>query len=143
VLLTAATVAAVAYCSFQWTVQLVIYRMFGHVPATAFPAYEAAHQRCVSLMVGPLFAALVLSTGALAVRPGAVDTAVTAGAAGGTVVLLGLIAFGAVPLHQRLARRYDAMDVRRLLRIDLARALVASAQSGLLVAALLRAAPLE
>ena len=142
VLLTAATLAAVAYCAFQWTVQLVVYRMFAHVPAAAFPAYEAAHQRRVSLVVGPLFAALVLSTGALAVRPGAVPAAVTAAAAGATVIVLALTAFGAVPLHRRLARRYDATDVRRLLRIDIARALVASAQSGLLVTALLRAGPL-
>ena len=137
-LLTAATLAAVAYCSFQWTVQLVVYRMFAHVPAAAFPAYEAAHQRRVSLVVGPLFAGLVLSTGTLAVRPGAVDVAVGAGAAAATVTLLALTAFGAVPLHRRLARGYDATDLRRLLRIDLARALVASAQSALLVAALLR-----
>ena len=83
----------------------------------------------------------MLSTGALAVRPGAVNVAVTAGAAAATVLLLALTAFGAVPLHRRLARGYDATDVRRLLRIDLARALVASAQSALLVAALLRATP--
>ena len=58
-LLTAATLAAVAYCSFQWTVQLVVYCMFARVPAAAFPAYEAAHQRRVSFMVGPLFAGLI------------------------------------------------------------------------------------
>ena len=140
-LLTAATVASVAYCSFQWTVHLVVYRMFAHVPAPAFPAYELAHQRRVSLVVGPLFAGLVLSTGALAVRPGAVDVGVSAGAAGATVMLLALTAFGAVPLHRRLTRGYDATVVCRLLRIDLARALVASAQCALLVTALLRAAP--
>ena len=137
-LLTAATLAAVAYCSFQWTVQLVVYRMFAHVPAASFSAYEAAHQRRVSLVVGPLFAGLVLSTGALAVRPGAVDVAVTAGAAAATVILLALTAFGAVPMHRRLTRGYDTTDVRRLLQIDLTRALVASTQSALLVAALLR-----
>jgi len=67
-----------------------------------------------------------------------VPAPVAAGAATATVGLLGLTAFGAVPLHRRLARRYDATDVRHLLRVDLARALIASVQSVLLVTALLR-----
>ncbi len=140
-LLTAAALAAVAYAAFQWTVQLVVYRMFTDVPPAAFPAYEAAHQRRITRLVGPLFAALGVSTGALLVRPGAVPVPVAAAAAGATVVLLGLTAVGAVPLHGRLARRFDAGDLRRLLRVDLARALVATGQCVVLVGALLRSTP--
>ena len=63
-------IAAALYAGFQITIRLLVYPQLARVPAAAFVAYEAAHQRLVSRVVGPLFAALVLTVAALVIdRP--------------------------------------------------------------------------
>lgn len=130
--------AACAYAGFQWTVRVVVYPQLatvGHADPWGFPAYAAAHQRRVTWLVGPLFAALVVTSGVLAAsRP----TAVLAWAcAAATLVVLAATALGAVPQHRVLAERWDGPAHRRLLRADGVRVAASSAQ---VVCALLLAA---
>ena len=141
----AALVAAVAhvvstsaYAGFQATVRLLVYPQMTGVPAPAFAAYEAAHTRRVSLVVGPLFAALAVTTAGLLAVPGL--RAAGAVAAVLLAVLLGVTAFGAVPQHQRLGEGFDAAAHARLMRWDAVRLAVAVAALGPAVAAVATAA---
>lgn len=125
VLPLAYTAAAAAYAGFQLTIRAVVYPQFARVPPPAFPAYEQAHQRLVTPLVGLLFSALALTTLALLVagpRAPGVAAAVLLAA------LLATTAFGAVPQHGRLAHRFDGAAHAALLRWDSARVLVALAQ---------------
>ncbi|MET3804447.1 hypothetical protein ABIB25_001442 [Nakamurella sp. UYEF19] len=127
VVLIAYLLFAAGYAGFQWTVQVLVYRQFALVPPDAFPAYERAHQRRVSLVVGPLFAGLVLSTGGLLLfKPTGIPW--WEPIAGGVLVALILVvtALLAVPLHGRLSAGFDEAAFRSLLRVDLVRAVAAS-----------------
>lgn len=127
-MLIAFLTAGAAYAGFQWTVHLVVYRQFAAVPAAAFADFERAHQRRISVLVGPLFAALALSTGWLLIdRPVAVPLWAAVAAAALVAVIIGVTAFGAVPLHRRLSAGWDAGAYRSLLRVDLVRILAATA----------------
>ncbi|RBY86756.1 DUF1772 domain-containing protein [Blastococcus sp. TBT05-19] len=119
-----------AYAGFQWTVRGVVYPQFDQVPAGAFGAYERRHQQRISRVVGPLFAGQLGTTGWLLVArpPGVPSSAVLAGAACLGAVLL-LTAAGAVPQHRRLSAGWDGEAFRRLLRVDTARAVAATAGS--------------
>lgn len=120
--------AAAAYAGFQWTVQVVVYRQFSAVPPDAFADYELSHQRRISYLVGPLFAALVGTVGWLIVDPPpsiAWWATLLAGAA--VALILGVTAFGAVPRHRRLSVGWDAAAYHGLLRADLVRTLAATA----------------
>ena len=126
--------AAAGYAGFQLTVRTVVYPQFARVPAQAFPAYERAHQRLVTPLVGVLFGALAVTTAGLLVvgpRPAGLAAAALLGA------LLGVTALGAVPLHGRLSRMFDPAAHRRLLRWDSLRVVIALAQVTLGVTALL------
>lgn len=124
--------AAAAYAGFQWTVAAVVYpqlRDAGRSSPATFPAVEAGHQRRVSRVVGPLFAALTASTTALVVtRPA--DAAVSACAAC-TAVVLAVTALGAVPAHRVLAAGHDERAAAALLRWDGVRTAAATAQLAL------------
>ncbi len=125
-LILAHLVLTSAYAGFQGTVRAVVYPQFAAVPAEAFPAYERSHQRRVSVVVGPLFGALVLTTGALLLRrPAGAPWPEVGAAAALLVVILGLTAFAAVPLHRRLSAGWDAAAFHRLLGVDLVRLLAA------------------
>ena len=117
-----------AYAGFQWTVRGVVYPQFDSVPAGSFRAYERRHQQRISRVVGPLFAGqLVTTVWLLLVRPPGVPLpAVLLGAACLAAVLL-LTAAGAVPQHRRLSAGWDDEAFRRLLRVDTARAVAATA----------------
>ncbi len=107
--------SAALYGGFQWTIRLVVYPQLARVGDRDFPAYEAAHQRAVSLAVGPLlFAFGVSSMAAMVTHPGRL-TLLAAGAFAG---ILALTAFGAVPEHRRLSSGFDRAAHRRLLGID-------------------------
>ncbi len=108
-LLVVHLVLTAAYAGFQWTVRGLVYPQFAQVPPEAFPAYERAHQRRVSRVVGPLFLGQGVTTlWLLSARPdGAALPPLFAGAACLTVVL-GVTALFAVPLHRRLGGGWDA-----------------------------------
>lgn len=131
-------VAASLYTGFQWTIRVVVYPQFAQAAAAgdrAWVDYEAAHQRLVSVAVGPLFAALGLAALAVLARPPA---GVGRTLPGLGVVLVGavlaLTGLAAVPLHGRLSRRWDAGDHRRLLAVDSARLVAAAGATAVAVA---------
>ena len=126
-------VLVAAYAGFQWTVRVLVYPQFAGVGA-AFAAYERAHQRRVTRVVGPLFAGQAVTTSwllVLAVGGSAPEGPVLTGAAC-LAAVLGLTWFGAVPQHRVLDEGWDAAAHRRLLRVDSAR--VAAASAGLVAA---------
>ena len=122
------TIAAAAYAGFQLTIRVVVYPQLARVPATASAAFERAHQRLVTPLVGVLFGALATTVvwcligGAPLV--GGIGAALFA-------LLLAATAFGAVPAHRVLDRGFDAGAHRRLLRWDTLRVTVALAQLAL------------
>jgi len=122
--------AAAAYAGFQLTVRLVVYPQLAQVPASAAAAFERAHQRLITPLVGLLFGALALATAGLLVAgprgPGLAAAALFGG-------LLAVTAFGAVPQHATLSGGFDEAAHRRLLRWDTARVALALAQLALAV----------
>lgn len=123
-------VAGCLYAGFQLTVRVLVYPQMALVPATAWARYELAHQRRVSLVVGPLFALQLITTGVLVT---AGDTAPVGRLA--AVVLLGLLlaltAFGAAPAHGRLSQTFSESAYLALLRWDTCRVVLAVAQVAL------------
>ena len=119
-----------AYAGFQWTIRVVAYPQLAEVPGPAFTTYLAAYQRRVTYLVGPLFAALLLTTALVAV-----DAAVGAGGKALAVLLLGVVlgatAFAAVPQHSRLSAGWDAAAHRRLLTADTVRVVAATLDAAL------------
>ncbi len=116
-----------AYAGFQWTVHVVVYRQFSAVPAEVFPAYERLHQQRITRVVGPLFAALVVTTGWLTIdRPEAVPLGAAVSAVGLVALILVVTGGWAVPLHRRLSDSWDSGTYRSLLKIDLVRTLLAT-----------------
>ena len=107
------------YLGFQAVIRVVVYPQFALVPSEGFPRYEAAHQRRVTALVLPLFAGLLLVSGAVLWRPPEGADALLVGAAALPLpVVLGATFFGAVPQHRRLAHGFDPLAHRRLLRAD-------------------------
>ena len=125
---TAFVVCAAAYAGVQWTVHVVVYPQFAAVPPASFAAYERAHQRRISVIVGPLFAAMVLSTGWLVLdHPAGIGVWPMVLTVGLIAAILGVTAFVAVPLHRTLAGGWDPGVDRALRRADLVRTVAATA----------------
>lgn len=133
-------VATAVYAGFQWCVQVVVYPQFAVVPAESFATYEAAHQRRVTPLVGVLFGLLGVTTGWLVLGHDG-RTSVLLVVVGAVLVagILGLTAFAAVPQHRVLSAGWDATAARRLRRVDLLRALVATAAVGVALVLVLSA----
>jgi hypothetical protein len=131
--------SSAAYAGFQWTVRVVVYPQFSAVLASDFADYERLHQRRITFVVGPLFAALVLASAWLIFdRPQQVPWWAALAAAGLVAAILGITAFAAVPLHRRLSVGWDQATYARLLAVDLLRALLATVNlAGALVIAAL------
>ena len=124
-----------AYAGFQWTVRVLVYPQFAAVPPARFAAYERAHQRRVSRVVGPLFAAQAVTTGwLLADRPAGTPLALVLLAAALYGAVLLVTAAVAVPLHRRLDGGWDPAAHRRLLRVDALRVALATAAAGVALA---------
>lgn len=128
--LIAQLAATSAYAGFQWTVRAVVYPQLANVPGPAFVAYLAAYQRRVTHLVIPLFAALLVTTALVAVRP---DINAGARVLGVTLlaVVLGTTALSAVPAHRRLSEGWDVGAHQRLLRADTVRVVAATMQAAL------------
>ena len=128
-------VSAAAYAGFQWTVNVVVYPQFSSVPSQAFVEYERLHRRRITIVVGPLFATLILSAGWLIVDvPEGVPVWLALSAPVLVAALLALTAVAAVPQHRKLSEGWSAAAHRALLRVDLARTLVATAVLGTAIA---------
>ena len=102
-----------------WFVQVVHYPLFDSVGTERFVAYEAAHTRTTSWVVGPLMA--VEGVSALAVA-GLVRDEVGLLLPLSGLVLLAVIdastVFLQVPAHRRLADGHDAAVTRRLVHTN-------------------------
>ncbi len=100
-----------------WFVQLVQYPLFALVDTAGFTAFEAAHQRRTSMVVGPLMG--VEGVAALAIIIWLRDTVGLALPLTGLALLAVIHAsttFVQVPAHMRLADGFDAATHRRLVR---------------------------
>jgi hypothetical protein len=137
VLLVSNLLLTAAYAGFQWTVQVLVYRQFVLVPPDAFAAHEAAHQRRISYLVGPLYGGQLLCTAAL-VTTGAGGDVLRWGAAGLLLAILAITGLLAVPLHRRLSAGFDVAAYRRLLRVDVARTVLATLNAGVSAGLVLR-----
>lgn len=127
--------ATCAYAGFQWTIRVVAYPQLAEVPGPAFTTYLAAYQRRVTYLVGPLFAALVVTTALVALDGDVGDVGRVL-----PVLLLGVVlgatAFAAVPQHSRLSAGWDAAAHRRLLTADTVRVVAATLDAALALALL-------
>jgi hypothetical protein len=117
-----------------WTVQVVHYPLFAGVGADGWAAYEAAHQSRITLVVGPLMVAeLVTAVWLVLDRPEALPAwAVVLGAA-----LVGVIwvstAFVQVPLHAALGGAFDADAHGRLVGTNWIRTVAWTVRGGLVL----------
>ena len=117
-----------------WIVQVVHYPLFAGVGADGWAAYEAAHQSRITLVVGPLMVAeLVTAVWLVLDRPAALPAwAVVLGA-----VLVGVLwastAFLQVPLHNALGGAFDADAHGRLVATNWLRTLAWTARGGLVL----------
>ena len=98
-----------------WTIQVVHYPLFAAVGRDGFVAYEAAHARLITLVVGPaMLAELAATAGLLLLRPASVP-AWAAWTAAGLLAAIWLSTFLVqVPLHATLAQGFDADAHARL-----------------------------
>lgn len=97
------------------TIQLVHYPLFAKVGDSGWPAYEREHQNRITVLVGPLMLAELLSAGWLVLRP-PVGLPLWSLWLGLALVLTIWVSTALVqsPLHGRLSPRFDAGLHRRL-----------------------------
>ncbi len=119
VLLTIHLFATAAMVGLIWFVQVVHYPLFTAVGVDEFTAYERAHTKLTSFVVGPL---MMLEGGSalwIAIAP--------PDGVNRVVALLGLVVLGVihastvflqVPQHTALSDGYDPVRVRRLVRTN-------------------------
>jgi len=113
-----------------WVMQVVHYPLFALVGRAEFRAYEDAHTRRITWLVGPGMLLGLLSAGALVfVRPAAIPLA--APLAGLALLLVSLVSTALVqgPAHGRLGAGFDAAVHRRLVRSNWVRTAAWSAQA--------------
>lgn len=140
-LLSVHLLATAAMVGLIWFVQVVHYPLFAAVGADRFVAYEVAHQRLTSYVVGPPMAVEGLT--ALALLVAAPDGVGRAWPLLG-LALLAVIHAGTVllqvPAHGRLAQDGDPAVMRRLVSTNWIRTIGWSARGALAVAMLVGAA---
>jgi len=104
-----------------WVVQAVVYPAFALVPAAAWERYQSAHNRRITLVVGPPWLVQGATTVVLLVDDPFRPLVLVCAAAALAGVLL---TAGAVREHGRLESGVDPAALHRLLRWNLARTLV-------------------
>jgi hypothetical protein len=116
-----------------WFVHVVHYPMFARVAEAgpdAWARYEREHLRRTGLVIPPLMLPELITAAVLPfiIAPG--DDRVLAWVGFGLAVLVWLSTFaGAVPMHTRLERGFDAGVLRRLLAFNLVRTVAWSGRS--------------
>lgn len=110
-------VSTLALVGLIWFVQVVHYPLFGKVGVAGFHDYEQSHQQRTTLVVAPLMLTeAITSLVLLWIRPATISTALVVGGA----LLVGLIwastFFWQVPVHERLAKSFDAATHRQLVQ---------------------------
>lgn len=125
-------VATVFMTGLIWFVQVVHYPLFGRVGREGFRAYEAAHTRRTTLVVGPAMlveAALATLILIHALNHAELDVFLPGLGAGLLAVIWFSTAFVQVPCHRRLERGFEAEAARRLVRTNWARTAAWTARS--------------
>ena len=140
-LLSAHLAATAAMTGLIWFVQIVHYPLFEAIGPDRFVAYELAHQRRTSFVVGPPMAvegvtALVL----LVAAPSGIGPALPLTGLGLLAVIHASTVFLQIPAHAALARSHDPDSIHRLVRTNWIRTIGWSARSGVAVAMLIEAA---
>jgi len=123
-----------------WFVQVVHYPLMARVGRARWIAYEAAHVRRTTWVVGPAMLVELASAGLIVVRSTAggermASLALLAWIGLGLLVVIWLsTAFIQVPLHGRLARGIDPAAQRRLVRTNWIRTILWSIRAGIALA---------
>jgi hypothetical protein len=119
-----------------WTMQLVHYPLLASASAAVPAQAVRRHQRGITPIVAPLMAAELIGAGLLiADSPGAVSRPIAILAAALLAGPLGLTALYFAPLHDRLARRHDDADARRLISVNWWRTVAWTLRAGVLTLA--------
>ncbi|MGP1346998.1 MAG: hypothetical protein ACTS3F_10085 [Phycisphaerales bacterium] len=137
-LLVVQAVASVFMAGLIWTMQLVHYPLFAMVGdeggAERFARYERAHMRRIGPIVGPMMLLEGVGVvGLLIVRPAALPAWMLWGGFG--LLLVNWISTATLqgPMHQRLAKRFDAALVARLVRTNWIRTVAWSGRAALAI----------
>ncbi|MDX2474924.1 MAG: hypothetical protein QNL91_14615 [Candidatus Krumholzibacteria bacterium] len=108
-------VATLLMVGIIWFVQVVHYPLMKLAGAADFPAYEAAHARRTSYIVGPPMIGEAITAGLLVWQPPSAEAAMlTRLGLALLVVIWTSTACLQVPCHRRLAAGFDADEHRRL-----------------------------
>lgn len=132
--------ATAAMAGLIWFVQLVHYPLFAAVGREGFVAYEAAHMKRTSWVVGPLMG--IEGVAALAIAALVRNEVGLALTIAGLVLLAVIHAstvFFQVPAHTKLAREYDDATQQRLVRTNLVRTIGWSARTAVATAMVVNA----
>lgn len=132
--------ATAAMAGLIWFVQLVHYPLFAAVGREGFVAYEAAHMKRTSWVVGPLMG--IEGVAALAIAALVRNEVGLALTIAGLVLLAVIHAstvFFQVPAHTKLAREYDDATQQRLVRTNWVRTIGWSARTAVATAMVVNA----
>ncbi len=114
--------ATAVHAGFQLTVTSVVYPALGAVSAHAWARTHEVHSRRIVPVVGLVYSAVAITS------IGQVSSDLRAASvlsAGASLVVLGLTAGLAAPLHRRLSSGRDPALIRRLIWVDRLRTLFA------------------
>lgn len=129
--------ATLALVGLIWTVQVVHYPLMAHVGAAGYRAFQAAHERRITVVVGPLMLVEAASAALLALAPPAGASRVLAWLGLGLVLVVwALTQWVSVPCHARLRAGFDAAAHRRLVRTNWLRTAAWTARGALALALL-------
>lgn len=138
VLLSIHLVATAMMAGLIWFVQIVHYPLFAAVGPDRFVAYELAHQRRTSFVVGlPMAVEGVTTLILLFAAPDGLGWALPLVGAGLLAVIHASTVFLQVPAHAALAESADQATIARLVRTNWIRTIGWSARTVVAVAMLL------
>ena len=133
-LLLACTAATLLLTGIVAFVQVVHYPLFASVGEAQFAAYHEAHSRLTTRVVILPMVVELITAWLLLLEPPAGEDALTLLGALLASATWALTVFGAVPAHRRLATGPHTQVLRRLLRVNLMRALAWAAHSAVCLA---------
>lgn len=136
-LLLAHAAATLALVGLIWTVQVVHYPLMAHAAGPGYTAFQTAHERRITLVVGPLMLVEAATAALLALTPPAgVDAALAWAGLALVGVVWALTQLVSVPCHAHLRRGFDADAHRRLVRTNWPRTAAWTARGAIALALL-------
>lgn len=114
-----------------WTIHVVHYPLFALVNEPYRPFQEAHMSRVTALLVVPWAVEALSAAGLVLVAAGDLQRNLAVAGLVALAAVVVLTAFGAAPIHGQLVDAFDPDLHRRLLRIDLVRAVVWTARLAL------------